>query len=260
MSAVEITQIALYSKGGRTAVHGGSPTLPMGSVKIMKKQSVTMLAKWIVYACTMFVSLSCLLFFSSGSFSFWGAWFVIGAVIVPMLVLGIYLFCKNPALLAERMNHREQQREQQNIINTGGIVIAAGLVAAGIDFRFGILQGKQWVCVVGALLIFASYVIYYLTFQENKSLYRTIKVSEEQELISTGIYGIIRHPMYLASSLFYAGLIAVLNSGIAAITILAMFPLLYQRVKHEEAFLSQNLPGYTEYMQKVQYRIIPYVW
>lgn len=105
-----------------------------------------------------------------------------------------------------------------------------------------------------------SYVIYYLTFRENKSLYRTIKVSEEQELISTGIYGIIRHPMYLASSLFYAGLIAVLNSGIAAITILAMFPLLYQRVKHEEAFLSQNLLGYTEYMQKVQYRIIPYVW
>ena len=82
------------------------------------------------------------------------------------------------------------------------------MVAAGIDFRFGILQGKQWVCVVGALLIFASYVIYYLTFRENKSLYRTIKVSEEQELISTGIYGIIRHPMYLASSLFYAGSIS----------------------------------------------------
>jgi protein-S-isoprenylcysteine O-methyltransferase Ste14 len=226
----------------------------------MKKQSVTVLAKWIIYVCTMFVSLSCLLFLSGGSFSFWGAWFVIGAVIVPMLVLGIYLFCKNPELLAERMNHREQQREQQNIINTGGIVIAAGLVAAGIDFRFGILQGNQWVCMVGALLIFASYVIYYLTFRQNRSLFRTVKVSENQQLISTGIYGIIRHPMYLASSLFYAGLIAVLNSGIAAITILAMFPLLYRRVKHEEAFLSQNLPGYTEYMQKVQYRIIPYVW
>ena len=84
-----------------------------------------------------------------------------------MLVLGIYLFCKNPELLAERMNHREQQREQQNIINTGGIVIAAGLVAAGIDFRFGILQGNQWVCIVGALLIFASYVIYYLTCNYN---------------------------------------------------------------------------------------------
>jgi protein-S-isoprenylcysteine O-methyltransferase Ste14 len=139
-------------------------------------------------------------------------------------------------------------------------VIAAGLVAAGIDFRFGILQGNQWVCMVGALLIFASYVIYYLTFRQNRSLFRTVKVSENQQLISTGIYGIIRHPMYLASSLFYTGLIAVLNSGIAAITILAMFPLLYQRVKHEEAFLSQNLPGYTEYMQKVQYRIIPYVW
>ena len=133
----------------------------------MKKQSVTVLAKWIVYVCTMFVSLSCLLFLSGGSFSFWGAWFVIGAVIVPMLVLGIYLFCKNPKLLAERMNHREQQREQQNIINTGGIVIAAGLVAAGIDFRFGILQGNQWVCIVGALLIFASYVIYYFLIIAN---------------------------------------------------------------------------------------------
>lgn len=226
----------------------------------MRKQSVTLLSKWVVYVCTMFVLLSGLLFLSGGSFAFWGAWFAIGAVIVPMLVLGVYLFCKNPKLLAERMNHREQQREQQNITNTGGIVIAAGLVAAGIDFRFGILQGKQWVCIVGALLIFASYVIYYLTFRQNKSLFRTVKVSENQQLISTGIYGIIRHPMYLASSLLYAGLIAVLNSGIAAITILAMFPLLYQRVKHEEAFLSQNLPGYTEYMQKVQYRIIPYVW
>ena len=226
----------------------------------MKKQSVTMLAKWIVYVCTMFVSLSSLLFLSGGSFSFWGAWFVIGAVIVPMLILGIYLFYKNPELLAERMNHREQQREQQNIINTSGIVIAAGLVAAGIDFRFGILQGKPWVRIVGSLLIFASYVIYYLTFRQNRSLFRTVKVSENQQLISTGIYGIIRHPMYLASSLLYAGLVAVLNSGIAAITILAMFPLLYQRVKHEEAFLSQNLPGYIEYMQKVQYRIVPYVW
>lgn len=226
----------------------------------MRKQSVTLLSKWVVYVCTMFVLLSGLLFLSGGSFAFWGAWFAIGAVIVPMLVLGVYLFCKNPKLLAERMNHREQQREQQNITNTGGIVIAAGLVAAGIDFRFGILQGKQWVCIVGALLIFASYVIYYLTFRQNKSLFRTVKVSENQQLISTGIYGIIRHPMYLASSLLYAGLVAVLNSGIAAFTFLAMFPLLYQRVKHEEAFLSQNLPGYTEYMQKVQYRIIPYVW
>ena len=226
----------------------------------MRKQSVTLLSKWVVYVCTMFVLLSGLLFLSGGSFAFWGAWFAIGAVIVPMLVLGVYLFCKNPKLLAERMNHREQQREQQNITNTGGIVIAVGLVAAGIDFRFGILQGKQWVCIVGALLIFASYVIYYLTFRQNKSLFRTVKVSENQQLISTGIYGIIRHPMYLASSLLYAGLVAVLNSGIAAFTFLAMFPLLYQRVKHEEAFLSQNLPGYTEYMQKVQYRIIPYVW
>lgn len=226
----------------------------------MRKQSVTLLSKCVVYVCTMFVLLSGLLFLSGGSFAFWGAWFAIGAVIVPMLVLGVYLFCKNPKLLAERMNHREQQREQQNITNTGGIVIAAGLVAAGIDFRFGILQGKQWVCIVGALLIFASYVIYYLTFRQNKSLFRTVKVSENQQLISTGIYGIIRHPMYLASSLLYAGLVAVLNSGIAAFTFLAMFPLLYQRVKHEEAFLSQNLPGYTEYMQKVQYRIIPYVW
>lgn len=226
----------------------------------MRKQSVTLLSKWVVYVCTMFVLLSGLLFLSGGSLAFWGAWFAIGAVIVPMLVLGAYLFCKNPKLLAERMNHREQQREQQNITNTGGIVIAAGLVAAGIDFRFGILQGKQWVCIVGALLIFASYVIYYLTFRQNKSLFRTVKVSENQQLISTGIYGIIRHPMYLASSLLYSGLVAVLNSGIAAFTFLAMFPLLYQRVKHEEAFLSQNLPGYTEYMQKVQYRIIPYVW
>ena len=91
----------------------------------MRKQSVTLLSKWVVYVCTMFVLLSGLLFLSGGSFAFWGAWFAIGAVIVPMLVLGVYLFCKNPKLLAERMNHREQQREQQNITNTGGIVIAA---------------------------------------------------------------------------------------------------------------------------------------
>lgn len=226
----------------------------------MRKQSITMLAKWVAHVCTMFVLLSGLLFLSGGSFAFWGAWFAIGAVIVPMLVLGVYLFYKNPELIAKRMNYREQQRVQQVITNTGGIVISTGLFTAGIDFRFDILQGKQWVCIVGAVLIFASYVIYYLTFRQNKSLFRTVKVSENQQLISTGIYGIIRHPMYLASSLLYAGLIAVLNSGIAVITILAMFPLLYQRVKHEEAFLSQNLPGYTEYMRKVQYRIIPYVW
>ena len=227
---------------------------------IMRKEPVIILVKWLMHVCMMFISLSCLLFISGDSFAFWGAWFAIGAVVVPMLIWGVYLFFRNPMLLAERMIHREQQREQKLITNIGGLMIAAGLIAAGIDFRFGVLQGEKWICIVGAMLIFLSYVIYYFTFRENKSLFRTIKVSEEQELISTGIYGIIRHPMYLASSLFYAGLVAVLNSGVAAFTIFAMFPLLYLRVKYEEAFLSQNLPGYAEYIQKVQYRIIPHLW
>lgn len=216
--------------------------------------------KWLVHTAMMFFSLGCLLFVSAGTVYFPKAWIAIGAIIIPMIILGVVLSIKNPELLAGRMNPREQQQKQSLITQLGGCVVACSLIASGIDFRLGLSRLNQWAIWLGLPLILLSYWVYFLTFRENSCLFRTIKATDNQQLVSTGIYSVIRHPMYLATSLLYAGIAFVLSSFVAMLTFIIMFPLLYLRIKHEEIFLSQNLPGYSTYMSKVKFRIIPHIW
>ena len=218
-----------------------------------------LLFNWFLHVLVMLHALACPIFISAGTLCYIEAWICIGTVVVPMLILGIVLMYKNPQLLEGRMEYREGQKEQKTITKIGSLVAFLGLITAGIDFRLKISQTGKWSLYVGLSIIFIAYVVYYLAFKENPTLFRTIKVSENQQLINTGIYAIVRHPMYLASSLMYTGLVILLHSAILMITFPIMLMLLKQRIKHEEAFLVENLDGYSSYMEHVKYRIIPFI-
>ena len=201
-----------------------------------------------------------LVFLPAGSLGFINGWIFMGVLFVPMLIAGIVMMIKNPLLLVSRLNAKEKQKEQGVVIKLSGLMFIVGFVLAGLDFRFKWLVLPSYVSYAFAVVLLIAYALWAEVLRENAYLSRTIKVEEGQKVVSTGLYSVVRHPMYSASILLFLSMPLVLGSVIA-LTVFLFYPLLIAfRIKNEEKLLEQELEGYAEYKQKVRYRIIPFIW
>lgn len=201
-----------------------------------------------------------LIFLPAGTLYYTGGWLFLGLLFVPMLIAGFVMLFKSPEFLAKRLDAKEKQATQKGVLAFSGLMFIAGFVVAGLDHRFGWSHMPAWVTITASVLFLAAYALYAEVMRENAYLSRTIKVEEGQKVVDTGLYGIVRHPMYMATVLLFLMMPIVLGSWYALI-VFAFYPaIIIVRLKDEEELLSRELPGYTEYKQKVKYRLIPFLW
>ena len=201
-----------------------------------------------------------LLFWPAGTFAFPGAWLFLGLLFVPMLFMGIALFLRAPALLAKRLDPKEKEATQKGVVALSGLMFPAGFLLAAFDFRFAWSSVPTWLVAVASALFLVGYAMYAEVMRENAYLSRTVEVQEGQTVISTGLYGIVRHPMYLATFFMFLPLSLILGSFYGLIPF-ALYPvLIVVRILNEEKLLTESLDGYAEYKEKVKYRLIPFVF
>ena len=201
-----------------------------------------------------------LLFLPAGTLLYPGAWLFLCLLLVPMLVMGILLFVKAPALLAKRLNNKEKEKAQKGVVALAGLLFVAGFVLSALDFRFGWSCVPVWLVVLASLLFVLGYALYAEVMRENAYLSRTIEVQENQTVISTGLYGIVRHPMYLATLFMFLPLPLILGSFWGLLP-LALYPVgIVMRILNEERVLTEVLDGYAAYCKRVKYRLIPFIW
>ena len=201
-----------------------------------------------------------LLFAPAGTWNYPGGWLFIGLLFLPMLILGLALYLKAPELLKKRLNMKETQKDQVWVVALSGVLFIAGFLAAGFDFRFGWTRVPGWLVWIAAVVQLGSYGLYAEVLRENAYLSRTVEVQEGQTVIDTGLYGIVRHPMYTATILMSLAIPLVLGSWISFLPMLLYPVIIIRRIHGEEALLEEGLPGYREYQQKVRWRLIPYIW
>ena len=201
-----------------------------------------------------------LIFAPAGTLSYHGAWLLLGILFIPMTVMGIILFIKSPELLRRRLASKEKRSTQQGVIKLSGLIFVAGFIIAGLDYRWGWSDVPQCVVYGSALLFLVGYALYGEVMRENVWLSRTVHVEKEQEVITTGLYGIVRHPMYTATLLMFLAMPLVLGSAVSFAVFLVYPFLLVKRIRNEEQVLEDGLVGYMEYKQKVKYRLIPFIW
>ncbi len=201
-----------------------------------------------------------LVFLPAGTFRYFHGWLFMGILFIPMLIVGLVMMVKNPGLLASRLNAKEKQADQGLVVKLSGLMFLAGFIVAGLDFRFGWLPLPKGVSIGAAVVFVITYVLYAEVLRENTYLSRTIEVQENQKVIDTGLYGIVRHPMYFATVLLFLAMPLVLGSLISFVIFLVYPFIIAKRIKGEEAFLERELQGYKEYKEKVKYRLIPFVW
>ena len=201
-----------------------------------------------------------LIFLPAGTFCYPYGWLLIGLLFGPMLIAGFVMLAKSPEFLKKRLDAKEKQATQKGVLAFSGLMFIAGFVVAGLDFRFGWSNMPPWVVITASALFLVAYALYAEVMRENAYLSRTIKVEEWQTVVDTGLYGIVRHPMYAVTILLFLMIPLVLGSWYALIAF-AFYPaIIIVRLKDEEELLTKELPGYVEYKQKVKYRIIPFVW
>ncbi len=206
------------------------------------------------------VILALLLFLPAGSFSYWPGWLLLGILFIPMFIGGLVLMAKNPKLLEKRLNAKEEQSEQKSVILLSGIMFLAAFIVAGLNYRFGWIILPAWVSYVAAAIFLISYAMYAEVLRENAYLSRTVEVQENQKVVDTGLYGIVRHPMYMVTFFLFLSMPLVLGSIISFVIMLVYIPIIVKRIHNEEKILSEGLQGYPEYMEKVKYRIVPFIW
>ena len=201
-----------------------------------------------------------LIFLPAGTLRFAAGWLLMGILFVPMFGAGLVMLAQNPGLLQSRLKAKESQREQDLVVKLSGLMFIAGFVVAGLDFQFKWLPLPGWVSWVAAGLFLLAYLLYAEVLRENTFLSRTIEVQENQTVVDTGLYGIVRHPMYAVTLLLFLSMPLVLGSVLSLLCFLPYPFLIAKRLLNEEAFLEKELPGYKEYKQKVKYRLIPGIW
>ncbi len=206
------------------------------------------------------VLVGALVFLPAGTFFFLNGWIFMGILFVPMFIAGLVMMRKNPGLLKRRLEAKEKQKEQGQVVKLSGLMFLAGFIVAGLDFRFQWYALPQGVSSTGVVLFLFSYLLYAEVLRENTYLSRTIEVQENQKVIDTGLYGIVRHPMYSATLILFLSMPIVLGSLYAFLIFLVYPFIIVKRIRHEEAFLEKELNGYEEYKKKVKYRLIPFVW
>ena len=201
-----------------------------------------------------------LIFLPAGTFCYTYGWLLMGLLFGPMLIAGFVMLAKSPEFLKKRLDAKEKQGTQKGVVAFSGLMFIAGFVVAGLDYRFGWSAMPTWVVITASALFLVAYALYAEVMRENAYLSRTVKVEEGQKVVDTGLYGIVRHPMYAVTILLFLMIPLVLGSWYALI-VFAFYPaIIIVRLKDEEDLLTRELPGYAEYKQKVKYRIIPFIW
>ena len=201
-----------------------------------------------------------LLFLPAGTFAYWQGWLLLGILFIPMFIAGLIMMKKSPELLRKRLDVREKQSEQKTVIALSGLMFLAAFIVAGLNIRFGWLVLPAWVSWAAAVLFLLAYALYAEVLRENVWLSRTVEVQENQKVIDTGLYGVVRHPMYMATLLLFLSMPLVLGSPLSFFIILAYIPIIARRIRNEEQVLEEGLPGYREYKKRVRYKVIPHVW
>ena len=201
-----------------------------------------------------------LLFLPAGSLAFFNAWLFIGLLFVPMLILGIVLLVKSPDLLKKRLDAKEKQNAQKGVVAISALLFLAGFIVAGLDFRFGWSHMPAWAVAVASAILLISYALYCEVMRENAYLSRTIEVQDGQKVVDTGLYGIVRHPMYAVTIWLFLAIPVLLGSLYALLCFLPYIPVIVVRILNEEKLLSAELDGYEEYKKRVKYRLLPLIW
>ena len=207
-----------------------------------------------------FVAIGVLLFLPAGTLHYWNAWLFVAVLFVPMIFLGIVMLFKSPKLLEKRLDAKEKVNEQKWVVALSGIMFVAAFVVAGLNFRYSWHSLPDYVIWSGTVIFLLSYLMYAEVMRENAFLSRTIEIQENQKVIDTGLYGVVRHPMYSATLLMFLSIPLILGSIISFAIMLAYIPIIAVRMNNEEKVLEEGLKGYREYRQKVRYKVIPFVW
>lgn len=207
-----------------------------------------------------FVLIATLLFLPAGTWCYTQAWLVIALLFIPMTIMGVWLYLFQPELLAKRLNNKEKEKEQKSVVSFSGLMFIAGFVLCGLDYRFGWSVVPLWLTISASLIFLLGYAMYAEVMRENAYLSRTIELQEEQKLIDSGLYGVIRHPMYTATILMFVSMPIILGS-LWSLIVFAIYPILMVlRIKNEEQVLAAGLKGYSDYQKRVRYRLIPWIW
>ena len=201
-----------------------------------------------------------LLFLPAGTFAYWQAWLLIGILFIPMFIAGLVMMKKSPELLRKRLDVKEEQSEQKTVIALSGLMFLAAFIVAGLNFRFKWIVLPAWVSWAAAAVFLLAYALYAEVLRENVWLSRTVEVQANQKVVDTGLYGVVRHPMYMTTLLLFLSMPLVLGSVLSFVIILAYIPIIAKRIRNEEKVLESGLEGYTEYKKRVRYKVIPYVW
>lgn len=201
-----------------------------------------------------------LIFLPAGSFSYWQGWLLMGILFAPMFVAGGILMARNPDLLRKRLVAKEKEREQKTVVALSGLLFIAAFITAGLNWRSGWLVMPDYAVWTAAVVFMGSYLLYAEVLRENTYLSRTIEVQKGQKVIDTGLYGIVRHPMYMATTILFLAMPLVLGSPVSFVIMLGYIPVIAKRIRNEEAVLEEGLEGYKEYKLRVKYKVIPFVW
>ena len=201
-----------------------------------------------------------LVFLPAGTLTYYQGWLFMAILFIPMFLAGIVMMFKNPELLKKRLNAKEKEQEQDKVVKLSGLMFLAGFIMAGLSYRFQWCILPRFVSVVAAVIFLIAYALYAEVLRENTFLSRTIEVQENQTVVDTGLYGIVRHPMYAVTLLLFLSMPLVLGSAISFVIFLAYPFLIAKRIKNEETLLERELKGYKEYKTKVKYRMIPFIW
>lgn len=207
-----------------------------------------------------FLLVATLLFLPAGTIHFPNAWVFLGLLFAPMVLLGAVLLIKSPALLEKRLNTKETQKTQKGVVGVAALLFVVGFVVAGLDFRFGWSRVPTPLVAVAAAILLISYALYAEVMRENAYLSRTVEVQENQTVVSTGLYGIVRHPMYAATVWLFLSIPVVLGSWWSLLCFAPYVFAIIVRIKNEEKVLEEGLSGYKEYKEKVRYRLLPFIW
>lgn len=214
------------------------------------------LSKYIVGAALV----GLMLFLPAGTFRYWNAWVLMAALFIPMLAAGLVMLAYSPDLLRKRLNSKEKEGEQKTVVALSGLMFVAAFIIAGLDFRYGWTAMPSWVVWTATAVLVLSYLMYAEVMRENAYLSRTIEVHEGQKVVDSGLYGIVRHPMYSATILLFLSMPIVLGSLPSFAVMLIYIPIINARIKNEEKVLTEGLEGYSDYKMKVRWKVIPFIW
>ena len=206
------------------------------------------------------VIIGLLIFVPANTINYWNGWLFMGLLFIPMFIAGLFMMAKSPELLRKRLNAKEKENEQKQVVKLSGLMFLAGFIIAGLNYRFGWILIPKSIVIISSIIFILSYILYAEVLRENAYLSRTIEVQENQKVIDTGLYGIVRHPMYAVTILLFLSMPLVLGSVLSFIIFLVYPFIIAKRIKNEEEVLEKELKGYSDYKKRVKYKMIPFIW